>query len=258
MRREPRMQTVLHLAVTSAGAQGVSGAREPAQRLRRTEAQHADHRDERHHLRRHQQLAVPLDRVAEAARRADELGRDHRGPCGSRRRGATRREATAVPRAATTRRTIVRSRIAHGARGVDQPPVDAAHARDRAEQDREERRVGHDEDRQRIADAEHEERQRNPRDARDRPQHLDRRIDDASKRGCSPIAIPSGMAMREAIETLTSSRARLTVALVSSSPSSMRSRRAEATSSGEGSRILFGVSQDMTYHRRQNSPMVRR
>ena len=41
---------------------------------------HADDRDECHYLRRHQELAIPLDCVTEATWCADELGGDHGRP----------------------------------------------------------------------------------------------------------------------------------------------------------------------------------
>ncbi len=169
-----------------------ASARARARRLSHEVAEHADHRDERHDLRRHQQLAIPLHRVSEPARRADQLGGDDGGP--RRRDAEPQRNDAALGSAAgtTTRVTIVRLRHAHRARGIDQAPVDAAHAGDGAEQDGKERGVGHDEDRQRVADAEDEQRQRDPRDAGNRPEAA--RSSGRSRRracGSSPSAIPA-------------------------------------------------------------------
>ena len=76
------------------------------------------------------------------------------------RRSATISDGSAA--GTTTCATIVRARYAHRAGRVDQSPVDAAHTGHGAEQYREKGGIGHDEHRQRIADAEYEQRQRNP------------------------------------------------------------------------------------------------
>ena len=69
-----------HRATPGPADHGVSAASKRAHHAVAQVAEHADGCDECHDLRRHQKLAIPLDGVAQAAWRADQLSRHHRRP----------------------------------------------------------------------------------------------------------------------------------------------------------------------------------
>jgi hypothetical protein len=109
-----------------------------------------------------------------------------------------------------------------------------------------------------FADAEDEERERDPRDRLRWAQHFERGIDDAANRRLSPIASPNGIASAHAIDMLTTMRPTLMPACSKSSRSRARSTAASSTVSGEGSRMGLSVQRATTAQPTANTSIVRR